>query len=236
MIVALMQPYFFPYLGYFSLMAAVDVFIAYDNVQYSRPGWINRNRILRDGAPDWLTAVVADAPHTADINQRTYRDWKTQRHSVLELLFQRYRRAPHRVDGLGLVERALSIDDDNVARCNTRLVGMLASALGLSCRIETASAIPHDRELKGVDRVLAICAEAGARTYVNSPGGLALYHAGDFAAQNMALRFVQPKPDSYLQGGSDFVSNLSIIDALMFLPLDEVRRRVLQYQVIEAVA
>lgn len=236
MIVALMQPYFFPYIGYFSLMAAADVFIAYDNVQYTRPGWINRNRILRDGAPDWWTAVVADAPHTLDINQRHYRDWPAQRRRLIDLVAQRYRRAPHHVSGLALIEQALPADEDNVARCNTRLLSTLAGALGLGCRIERASDLPHDVKARGVDRVLSICAARGASTYVNSPGGMALYRTADFASRGVALRFVQPEPEPYPQASQPFVPWLSIVDALMHLPLPDVATRVRQYRLVEAEA
>lgn len=234
MIVALMQPYFFPYIGYFSLMAAADVFIAYDNVQYTRPGWINRNRILRDGAPDWWTAVVADAPHTLDINQRRYRDWPVQRRKLIDLLAQRYRRAPQRDSALALVEQALLGDEDNVAWCNTRILAVLADALGLGCRIEFASDVPHDPAMRGVDRVLSICAAKQATTYVNSPGGMALYRAADFEARGIALRFVRPEPGPYPQASEAFVPWLSIVDALMHLPLDAVAARLRQYRLVEA--
>ena len=233
MIAALMQPYFFPYIGYFSLMAAVDVFIAYDNVQYTRPGWINRNRILRDGAPEWWTAVVADAPHTLDINQRHYRDWSVQRRKLLDLLAQRYRRAPERDSGFALIEEALSSDEDNVARCNTQVLTVLARALGLGCRIAYASGIAGAVGARGVDRVLGFCAATGATTYVNSPGGMALYRDADFRAQGIALRFVKPEPDDYPQAGQPFVPWLSIVDALMFLPVDQVARRVRQFRLVE---
>jgi hypothetical protein len=234
MIVALMQPYFFPYIGYFSLMAAADVFIAYDNVQYTRPGWINRNRILRNGAPDWWTAVVADAPHTSDINQRQYRDWPAQRRKLIDLLAQRYRRAPHRASGMALVEQALPTDEDNVARCNTRLLSVLAGAFSLRCRVMFASDVPHATALRGVERVLSVCDAVGATTYVNSPGGLSLYRADDFSVRGVALRFVKPEPDTYVQGDQPFVPWLSIVDALMFLPIDDVARRVRQYRLVEA--
>ena len=234
MIVALMQPYFFPYIGYFSLMAAADVFIAYDSVQYSRPGWINRNRILKDGAPDWWTAVVADAPHTAQIREREYRDWPRQRGQLLDRLRERYRRAPQVRDGLALVEAVLPSDEPNVARCNARLLEGLAQAFGLRCALRMASAVTHDDALKGEERVLALCAAAGATTYVNSPGGVGLYSADVFAARGVALRFVKPEPEPYAQGGHDFVPWLSIVDALMHLPVADVARRVQQYRLVEA--
>lgn len=228
-----MQPYFFPYLGYFALMAAVDVFVAYDNVQFSRPGWINRNRILRDGSPEWWTATVADSPHTHLINQRRYRDWPTQRERLLDLLRQRYRKAPQRAEGLALVESALPDDEDNVARCNTRLLMRLAAALDLPCRVLCASELAHDIHLRGEARVLALAAALEATDYVNAPGGRGLYTNANFEAQGIALRFVEPAPDAYRQFDHPFVPCLSIVDALMFLPLEEVRRRVDQYAVQE---
>jgi hypothetical protein len=231
---ALMQPYFFPYLGYFSLMAAVDVFVAYDNVQYSRPGWINRNRILRDGAAEWWTAVLTDAPHRHDINQRHYRDWPVQRQALLQRLRDRYRKAPRRDAALALVAAVLPEDEPNVARCNARLLAGLATALGLGCRLRLASELPHDRTLRGEDRVIALCQAIGARTYVNSPGGMALYDANRFAAAGIELRFVRATPAPYPQAGEAFVPWLSIVDLLMFLPLDEVARRVQQYELVEA--
>lgn len=231
-----MQPYFFPYLGYFSLMAAVDVFVSYDNVQYTRPGWINRNRILRDTAPDWWTATLTDAPHERDINERVYREWPLQRQRLLDRLRDRYRRAPYYAEGIALIEAALPADEDNVARCNMRLLASLSDGLGLHCEVRAASTVPHDTSLRGEDRVLAICTSLAAKTYVNSPGGIGLYDAERFASHGLALRFVNAQADAYAQFDAIFVPGLSIVDALMFLPLAEVSRRVRQFVLVEATA
>lgn len=232
MIVALMQPYFFPYLGYYGLLAAADVFVAYDNVQFEKHGWVNRNRILRDGAPEWWTAPVAAAPLATTIAARRYHDWPRQRARLLDRLRQRYRRAPRREDAIDLGASAMDPDDDGVAGSNLHALRTVATALGLRARILCASEVPHDDTLRGQDRVLAICAALGADTYVNAIGGTALYDPDAFAARGIALRFLRPRPEPYAQGDQGFVPNLSILDALMFLPVDEVARRVAQFDLV----
>ncbi len=231
--VALMQPYFFPYLGYFSLMAAVDVFVVYDNVQYSRPGWINRNRLLRNGAPEWWTATVEDAPHQLDINQRRYQSWPQQRRRLLDHLRERYRRAANASVGMALVDAALTSDQDNVAHVNAALLTHLAKALGLQCDIRMASSMAQDTGLSGEARVLDLCKAFGGTTYVNSPGGMGLYAPSAFAKHGLELRFVEASPAAYPQFDAPFVPALSIVDALMFLPTVAVAERVAQFNVVE---
>ena len=229
-----MQPYFFPYLGYFSLMAAVDVFLVYDNVQYSRPGWINRNRLLREGAPDWWTATVEDAPHQLDINQRRYQNWAQQRGRLFDRLRDRYRGAANSATGMALVDAALPTDEDNVARCNAALLTTLVKALGLKCDIRMASSIAQDRALSGEARVLALCKAVGGSSYVNSPGGMGLYSPSTFVEHGLELRFVEASPAAYPQFGAPFVPGLSIVDALMFLPMDAVVERIEQFNLVES--
>ncbi len=227
-----MQPYFFPYLGYYGLLVAADVFVAYDNVQFEKHGWVNRNRILRDGGPEWWTAPVAAAPLASTIAERRYHDWERQRARLLARLRDRYRRAPRRDDALDLGAAAMDPDQHAVADANLHGLRTIAATLGLRARIVRASDVPHDVHLRGQDRVLAICAALGADTYVNAIGGTTLYDADAFAARGVALRFLRPRPEPYAQGGEGFVPNLSIIDALMFLPVDEVARRVAQFDLV----
>jgi hypothetical protein len=232
MIVALMQPYFFPYLGYYGLLAAADVFVAYDSVQFEKHGWVNRNRILRDGAPEWWTAPVAAAPLATTIADRRYHDWPRQRARLLGHLRERYRRAPRREEALDLGAVALDPACDGVAEANLHGLRTMAATLGLRARILRASEVPHDASLRGQDRVLAICTALGADTYVNAIGGTTLYDHAAFAARGVDLRFLRPRPDAYDQGNGAFVPNLSILDALMFLPVDEVARRVAQFDLV----
>lgn len=227
-----MQPYFFPYLGYYGLLVAADVFVAYDNVQFEKHGWVNRNRILRDGGPEWWTAPVASAPLASTIAERRYHDWERQRARLLARLRDRYRRAPRRADALDLCAAAMDAGTDGVADINLHGLRTIAARLGLRVRILRASDVPHDAGLRGQQRVLAICAALGAGTYVNSIGGAALYDHAAFAARGIDLRFLRPRPDPYAQGGAEFVPNLSILDALMFLPVDEVAARVAQHDLV----
>ncbi|MFN7551632.1 MAG: WbqC family protein [Pseudomonadota bacterium] len=232
MIVALMQPYFFPYLGYYGLLAAADVFVAYDNVQFEKHGWVNRNRILRDGSPEWWTAPVASAPLASTIAERQYHDWPRHRARLLDRLRDRYRHAPRRDDALDLGAVAMDPAAEGVADANLHGLRSVATTLGLGARIVRASEVPHDTRLRGQDRVLAICAALGADTYVNAIGGTTLYDHAAFAARGIELRFLRARPEPYAQGGGGFVPNLSILDALMFLPVDEVARRVAQFDLV----
>ncbi len=227
-----MQPYFFPYLGYYGLLAAADVFVAYDNVQFEKHGWVNRNRILHGGAPEWWTAPVAAAPLASTIGERRYHDWPRQRTRLLGRLRERYRHAPRRDDALDLGAVAMDADHDGVAEANLHGLRTVAATLGLRARILRASEVPHDTRLRGQDRVLAICAALGADTYVNAIGGTTLYDADTFAARGIDLRFLHPRPEPYPQGSESFVPNLSILDALMVLPVDEVARRVTQFDLV----
>lgn len=232
MIVALMQPYFFPYLGYYGLLQAADVFVAYDSVQFEKHGWVNRNRILRGGAPEWWTAPVASAPLASTIAERRYHDWPRQRGRLLDQLRERYRRAPRRDEAIDLGAVAMDAGTDGVAEANLHGLRTVAATLGLRARILRASEVPHDAGLRGQDRVLAICAALGADTYVNAIGGTTLYDHAAFAARGIELRFLHPRPEPYAQAGNGFVPNLSILDALMFLPVDEVARRVAQFDLV----
>lgn len=232
MIVALMQPYFFPYVGYYGLLAAADVFVAYDSVQFEKHGWVNRNRILHGGAPEWWTAPVASAPLASTIAQRRYHDWPRQRTRLLGHLRERYRRAPRREEALNLGAVAMDPARDGVAEANLHGLRTMAATLGLRARIVSASEVPHDASLRGQDRVLAICTALGADTYVNAIGGTTLYDHAAFEARGIELRFLRPRPEPYAQGDAEFVPNLSILDALMFLPVDEVARRATQFDLV----
>lgn len=217
MIVSIMQPYFFPYLGYFQLIHASDAFVAYDTAQYSRGGWINRNRILGDGGPRWFTLPVAHDDITLPIHGRRYADADGgARQQLLRKLDNQYRRAPHFAATMALLEPLLLDREANVAAYNLRLLQGLCVHLGIGTRIELASRLPATDGLRGQDTVLALCRGLGATSYLNSIGGTALYSAEDFAREGLGLRFLRSDAPPYPQFAGDPVPGLSIIDVLMF--------------------
>lgn len=217
MIVALMQPYFFPYIGYFQLMHAVDCFVFYDDAQYMKGGWINRNRILLHGKPSWWTYPVVHDDFRLPINQRTYHRSDRQVTSLLDKVAGAYRDAPCFDDTFAMLSGQLRGGSDNVAAFNRAHAQQVATdSLGIRCEFLASSQIDCDPALRGQDRVIAICRQLGADVYVNAIGGLELYDHGTFEDAGIQLRFLRTGAVDYPQFGDDHVPSLSIIDVLMF--------------------
>jgi hypothetical protein len=222
--VAIMQPYLLPYIGYFQLVAAVDLFIVYDNVKYTKKGWINRNRMLVDGGDAVFTVPLKHDADCLDVVQRevaaTFDPEK-----VLRRLEAAYRRAPHFEDTIELVEEVLRCPERNLFRFLLHSLTTTCLHLGIGTELRPSSTVAADHDLSGQDRVLAICEATGAGVYVNAIGGTQLYDRQAFLERGVALFFLQSEPFEYRQFGDTFVPWLSIVDVLMFNPLDAVRDR-----------
>jgi hypothetical protein len=221
MIASIMQPYFFPYIGYLQLLRAADVFVLLDDVQYIKGGWINRNRILLGGKPHWLTFPVEKASLQLRINERSYQASEANRNSILHALANAYRKAPHAEAVLNDAAEIMAFENANVAAFNRNLIERVAERLGIEVRILSSSEMETTPDLRGQDRVIDICRRLGAETYVNSIGGTGLYQADAFAANGIELKFLKARPQPYRQFGDGFVPFLSILDVLMFNAPDE---------------
>jgi hypothetical protein len=232
MIVSIMQPYFFPYLGYFQLMAASDVFVAYDDVQFIKGGWVHRNRILLNGAPVWMSFPVVTESHTLQIRQREYIQGRSHRTKLLRRLEGAYRQAPNFEATMNLVEKILTTPERNVAVLNTYALQEIASAIGLHTRIVTSSSLDKDNVARGAERVVSICGSVGAKVYLNAIGGVNLYDADFFEKRGLILRFIKPQFPEYGQSSSDFVGALSIIDVMMNIQFSDIGRMLGQYRIL----
>jgi hypothetical protein len=188
--IAVMQPYFFPYAGYFRLFAAADIFVIYDCVQFPRRGWVHRNQLPdANGEPRWLTLPLAKAARTVRIRDLCFADGATDRLAARSSKFPALvaaREADHpMVKALGALDGRTTVDYLEATLAAT------CAALGLSCHVVRSSSLGIAQELKGQNRILAIAEELGARSYVNPPGGRALYDAADFAGRGITLRFLE---------------------------------------------
>ena len=222
---AVMQPYFLPYIGYFQLIAAVDVFIVYDDIQYTKKGWINRNRLLRSGEPVIFSIPLKSDSDYLDIGERELA--VAFRPSELVRQFDgAYRRAPYFAETMALIERVMACPERNLFGFLEWSITSTCGHLGIPTRIERSSSLGVDRELRREQRVFALCRAVGATTYINPPGGRDLYDPADFAANGIELRFLEPQPFTYPQFGDPFVPWLSIVDVLMFNSVPEVRHRI----------
>jgi len=220
---AIMQPYLFPYLGYFQLAASADRFVFYDDVAFIKTGWINRNRILLDGQPHYLTVPLISASsfrRIADIGIAPRARWLPK---LLKLLHHAYSRAPHYAAVSRLVEQILSSGTESIAQIAARSVKETCSYLGIDITFVDTSIGYGNNTLTGQSRVLDICRVEHATTYVNLPGGRSLYDRSAFTNANIELAFIEPSLIPYPQFDAPFVPALSIIDALMFNRPESVR-------------
>lgn len=211
-----MQPYLFPYIGYFQLFAAADVFVVYDDVKWIKGGWINRNRFLCDGKAKTLTLPLVKRSSHDPIGLFEISETNGGSKRFLETLATWYKGAPFYRETLDLVEFVFAGKDTNLVSCITRSFTILLEVLGLKKTILLASKIGRDTSLTGQDSVIDVCTILDATCYVNAKGGKALYDREQFAAHDIRLKFLQPRLREYHQFASPFVPGLSIVDLLMF--------------------
>jgi hypothetical protein len=222
---SIMQPYLFPYVGYFQLLAAADTFVIYDDVNYIRQGWINRNNILVQGAASRFSVPIKAASsftriHETQLDERQYPAW---REKFYKTLTQNYAKSPHFAPTMALVKSVLDQADASIGDLAAASVIAVAQHLGLPSRLVRSSSVYGNDELKAADRVLDICKRENATDYINVAAGEALYSREFFAGHGIRLHFLKPRPIQYAQFGSPFVPWLSIIDLLMFNDAPQVR-------------
>ena len=226
-----MQPYFLPYIGYWQLLAAVDRLVVYDNIQYTKKGWINRNRFLRNGADAFFTVPLQKASASLNVADRFIAaDFDPA--ALLNPLASAYRKAPFFTTVFPLVEAILAAAPRNLFEY--LLHGLVTTAAFLEIRtpIVVSSAVAIDHGLKAERKVLALCQALGAKRYVNAIGGRELYSATAFADQGIDLKFIQSRPITYRQYDRRFVPGLSIVDVLMFNSKDAVRAMLGAYDLV----
>jgi WbqC-like protein family len=190
--VAIMQPYFIPYAGYFRLFAASDLFVIYDCVQFPRRGWVHRNRMLgADGRECWLTLPLAKMPRDVRIRDLSF---SADASAILE---ERMRRIPlldtprqAEPEIVASVKRVVGSPVDYLER----VLGEIVSRLGLRWNTIRSSSLDVPDSLRAQDRIIEIARRLGATRYINSPGGRNLYEPERFAAAGIELRFLDPYP------------------------------------------
>jgi hypothetical protein len=229
---AIMQPYFLPYIGYYQLIGAVDTFIVYDNIKYTKKGWINRNRMLLNGVDTRFSLSLKKDSDSSDIVERELAA-DFDRSKLLNQFKGAYARAPHFAKTFPLLEAIVRCEERNLFSYIHHSIVEMCEHLGIETEIRISSEIAIDHSLKSQDKVIALCRALGAQTYINPIGGMELYAKGEFSAHGIELEFIKAKPFEYVQFGALFVPWLSIVDVLMFNPLEAVRDRIgTQYELV----
>lgn len=221
--IAIMQPYLFPYVGYVQLIHAADRFVFYDDVQYIKGGWINRNRILINRKPSWFTVPCHNESYTELINQVEHAMNSRSRKKLLKKLKFTYARAPFFDRVYSGVEQVLKTDTAYIGALAMESVMWVSEYLDLDCQFTTSTGAYGNREMDAADRLIDICRQEGAYHYINMIGGRELYQKEYFSGEGIQLDFLKPEAIPYEQFGEDFVPWLSIIDILMFNSPEKIR-------------
>lgn len=212
-----MQPYLFPYLGYFQLVSAVDEFVLGDDLQYVKESWINRNRILVNRAEKLISFPLKKSSHLARINEKEFSD---DFPDVVEVLLKQLRNAYANAACFNLayplLESVLRHRETNLARYAEHSIRTLCDYLEIRTPIRIASSLNLETPRDKQSRVIQTVRRLNGDTYVNPIGGLALYDAAHFKAHGITLRFHRMNAFEYKQFGHAFIPSLSIIDVLMF--------------------
>jgi hypothetical protein len=237
---AIMQPYFLPYIGYFQLMKAADLFVVYDQIQFSKRGWIHRNRFLQNGKDKYFTLPLKKDSDYLDVAERKLADdYISINNKTLRKLEAAYRHAPFYKAVFPIVRECfLYSNHQNLFDFIFHSLYIMKRILGIECEFIVFSTLCSENEvlqkLKGEEKVIEICKSVNTTHYVNPIGGQKLYHKDRFAENGIKLSFLQSANIEYKQFDNDFYPNLSIIDFLMFNGVDAVKRALSEYHLIEA--
>jgi len=229
---AVMQPYFFPYIGYWQLIHAVDRFVIYDDVNYIKGGWINRNRILINEKPAYITVPLHQSSPNKCIYDITLQPGTFWRDKLVKMVEITYRKAPHFDEVFPVMEGLIRYEAQNLADYLTHQLLSLSAFMKIKTEFVATSRCYANNGLSGQSRLLDINKREGATTYINPQGGQALYDAEVFRHAGIDLKFIVMRPLTYRQGASGFFPNLSIIDSLMEIGPDEVRNHLDAFDLI----
>lgn len=226
MTIAVMQPYIFPYLGYYQLVHAVDKFIFFNDVNFINKGWINRNQILQQNEPYRFTVPLIKASQNRMINEIELADYDKWRKDFLKQIEFNYKKAPQFVDFFGRLQDFLFSREYNlISDLAADSIKMVSDLLQIEVQFDYSGNLNYRDETtdNGQEKILNICAMLGADQYINPKNGTGLYNPELFESKNIKLNFICMDDINYQQFQVEkFVPYLSIIDVLMFNDLEKV--------------
>jgi hypothetical protein len=233
-VVSVMQPYIFPYIGYFNLAQASDIFVFYDDVNYIKQGWINRNRILINKTPYTFSIPLKNGSSFELIKNVLISDLDKFKSIFYKQLEQSYCKAKYFNIGIKYVEDVLSLDSDSISRLAIKSVMDFFTLVDIEKQFMVSSeSFPSSKGIDRADRLLDIVKSVGSSHYVNTIGGMPLYDKAYFAERGVKLSFIKPLILEYGQvGKGDFVAGLSIIDVLMNIGIDGIRTHLDSYELV----
>ncbi len=227
-----MQPYFFPYLGYWQLLNFVDRFIIYDDVNFIKRGWVNRNRILINGKPSYITIPLHQASQNKLIYDLFIQSSSAWQAKMIKSIENTYRKAPFFPDVFPLIKHIIGYKTDNLANFLIYQLKTIAAFLGIRTELINSNQRYKNLKSAGQNRIIDICKHENTNIYVNLQGGQTLYNPAAFREQNIELYFIVMQQISYTQRSAGFTANLSIVDALMEIGPQGVARQLNKFSLL----
>jgi hypothetical protein len=231
--VAIMQPYIFPYIGYFQLVKSVDTFVFYDDVNFIKRGWINRNRILLN-KKEFLLTFPCVKPSQNDLIKDVEIRYNSKEYlKIFKTLKTAYSKAPHYEEIIILLEDIFNQDYKNISELASASITKISRYLNLETQFLFSSI--SFQETKGQEReerLINITKKIGSNHYINSIGGCSIYSQDSFSKKGIKLNFLEPVIMPYTQFNSEFISGLSIIDVLMFNSSKRVNKMLNEYNLL----
>lgn len=229
---AVMQPYFFPYLGYFQLIHAVDKFVFYDDVNFIKKGWINRNRILVNQHPVYFTVPLSKVSQNSktcetEISQKDFQIWKKK---FLMTLEHNYVRSPFYLEIYNMIINLVNTHFVTISEMAKQSIQVILKYLNINTEIVWSSEIYGNANLRREERILNICLEEKTTEYINLIGGKSIYSKTDFQTEGVKLDFLEPMLKPYPQNSKEFIPSLSIVDVLMNNSKEQVQHMLLDYE------
>ena len=230
MILAANQPYFLPYISYWQLIYAADVFYIGDNYNYIKRGWINRNRILFKAAPEYFGIEVSKACSFSLCTELQIVEIDKKR--KMNKLYEAYHKAPYYTIGAEIMEEILSSQEKVLSEFLISSIKTICTYLDIDTPIHRISELKGNDRFKREERIYDICKRVGADTYINAIGGRELYDVNEFEKRGIKLQFISTDDITYKQFGDTFVEKLSILDVIMFNSKEEIKQMLSKYKLI----
>jgi hypothetical protein len=228
---AIMQPYFFPYVGYYQMASAVERFLVYDDVQYIKGGYIPRNKLLINGKEWTFTVPLSGASPNllikdVRIDMKAWPQWKER---LLRTIEQNYRKASNYVEGRTFLEQVLELNDDRISTLAQRSVSLFMKSIGRRVKFQNSSDLALGQDLRFEDRLLHICRHEKIGRYIQSQGGVKLYSSERWQREGLSLEFIRPTSMDYPRKGN-WVPGLSMLDAMLHVPFHELDHLMDKYE------
>lgn len=230
--IAIMQPYLFPYLGYWQMINAVDIFVLFDDVNFIKRGWINRNNILLNNISYMFTLPLIGATQNKLINQIYVTHDDREKQKILRTIENAYKKAPYFSNIFSIIYNIFMYEHHNLKQFLLHHFEEIFSYIGIKTKLMCSSDIAKDNTLKGQDKIIDICKCLNTNHYVNAIGGQELYDKKRFTQEHIMLNFIKMRNIHYRQFKNDFIPNLSIVDVLMFNDQKNIHQLLMEYDLI----